>query len=397
MNLTRRQMLHGACGCLAAAATGCVSTESSRPLPDSNYTPTSQSLEGGLWRMFEDIEEEVRYSPARVTEPKLNTYLTGLACDLAGDHCRNLRVYVMETPHFNATMAPNGMMQIWTGLLLRCRNEAELAAVIGHEIGHYTRRHSLQRYELLSNQASIAAFFGVALAGVGGGAFASLPTLIAVANFLAYSREQEREADSIGLELMSKAGYAPIAASQIWRGLVQEVDAGLDSDEKEDRRQREAVWTATHPTKDERIAALERQARLMGITSGGDFRTESYLAAVRPHRDEMMEAELSLHQYDRTLVLIDRLAAAYPDDASVSYYRGEVNRRRNAAGDDLRASNAYGAALEKDPEHARSWRGLGLVHRRGGRHEKARDAFRNYLRLDPAASDHLMIQSYLGA
>lgn len=396
-HLSRRTVLQGLCGCSAMALGGCVTSEESRqPLRTAGYRPASNTLEGGLWQKMEEFEEELKHSPIRVRDPGLNRYVTELACDLAGDHCRNLRVYIVDTPHFNASMAPNGMMQIWTGLLLRCRNEAELAAVVGHEIAHYTQRHTLQRYEQLSNSAAAAAFFSVLLAGVGGGGFAGLIQLAALANVLAFSRDQEREADQIGMEMMAKAGYAPVAAAQIWQGIVTELDAGLSDEEKDERRNKQSVWTATHPSPDERMRELNRMAALQ-ISGPVRFAEESFRTATADRRDAMMEAELSLHQYDRSLVIIDRLLEAAPGDASVHYYRGEVFRRRNDGNDSLRALNAYGEAVEIEPAHARSWRGIGILHRRAGRTEDARAAFRKYLQLDPAADDRLMIQSFLGA
>lgn len=396
-HLSRRTVLQGLCGCSAMALGGCVTSEESRqPLKTAGYRPASNTLEGGLWQKMEEFEEELKHSPIRVRDPGLNRYVTELACDLAGDHCRNLRVYIVDTPHFNASMAPNGMMQIWTGLLLRCRNEAELAAVVGHEIAHYTQRHTLQRYEQLSNSAAAAAFFSVLLAGVGGGGFAGLIQLAALANVLAFSRDQEREADQIGMEMMSRAGYAPVAAAQIWQGIVTELDAGLSDEEKDERRNKQSVWTATHPSPDERMRELNRMAALQ-ISGPVRFAEESFRTATADRRDAMMEAELSLHQYDRSLVIIDRLLEAAPGDASVHYYRGEVFRRRNDGNDSLRALNSYGEAVEIDPSHARSWRGIGILHRRAGRTEDARAAFRRYLQLDPAADDRLMIQSFLGA
>lgn len=396
-HLSRRTVLQGLCGCSAMALGGCVTSEESRqPLKSAGYRPASNTLEGGLWQKMEEFEEELKHSPIRVRDPALNRYVSELACDLAGDHCSNLRVYIVDTPHFNASMAPNGMMQIWTGLLLRCRNEAELAAVIGHEIAHYTQRHTLQRYEQASNSAAAAAFFSVLLAGVGGGGFTGLIQLAALANVLAFSRDQEREADRIGMEMMTKAGYAPVAAAQIWQGIVTELDAGLTAEERDERRNKQSVWTATHPSPDERMRELNRMAALQ-ISGPVRFAEDSFRSATADRRDAMMEAELSLHQYDRSLVIIDRLLEAAPGDASVHYYRGEVFRRRNDGSDSLRALNAYGAAVEIDPTHARSWRGIGILHRRAGRHAEARAAFRKYLQYDPMADDRLMIQSFLGA
>lgn len=393
--ISRRAMLGGVCSCSALALAGCV-TSGPKENVSAGYQPQSNSLEGGLWQVVDQMEKDIRHSPLRITEPGINTYLTNIACKLAGQHCSDLRVYVVDTPHFNASMAPNGMMQIWSGLLLRCRNEAELAAVIGHEIGHYVRRHSLQQLENASNQAAFAAFAGVVLTGMSGVNMTGLTQAIALANIFAFSREQEAEADRLGLELMSDAGYAPIAAAQIWQGLVEEMDAGLTADERQEERTKRDVWTATHPTPDSRIRALRTQAASKG-SSGQRFAEQRYLTALQPHRDAFMETELRLQRFDRTLVLIDRMQAAYPQDPQIRFYRGEVYRRRNDATDERRALQAYGEAIELDLAHGRSWRGLGIIHRRAGRTGKAREAFRNYLQYEPEATDRLMIQSYLGA
>jgi predicted Zn-dependent protease len=393
--LTRRAMLGGVCSCSALALSGCV-TSGPKENVSTGYRPQSSSLEGGLWQVVDQMEKDIRHSPLRIIEPGLNTYLTNLACKLAGDHCSDLRVYVMETPHFNASMAPNGMMQIWSGLLLRCRNEAELAAVISHEIGHYIRRHSVQQLENASNQAAFAAFAGVILTGMTGVNVTGLTQAIALANIFAFSREQEAEADSLGLELMVEAGYAPIAAAQIWSGLVEEMDAGLDAEEREELRSKRDVWTATHPTPNARIRSLTTQAAVRG-SSAQRFDQKRYLTAVGPLRDRFMEGELRLQQFDRTLVLVSRLSETYPDDPQIRFYRGEIHRRRHASGDEGRAMQAYGEAVELDERHAPSWRGLGILHRRAGRVAKAQDAFRRYLQFDPAAKDRLMIQSFLGA
>lgn len=67
-------------------------------------------------------------------------------------------------------MAPNGMMSVYTGLLLRTQNEAQLAAVLGHEIGHYLARHSLQRFEVEQATMTATGILGMGLgaAGLGG-------------------------------------------------------------------------------------------------------------------------------------------------------------------------------------------------------------------------------------
>ncbi len=392
MHLNRRHLL---CGCAATALTGCVSSGGGKPIA-AGYAPTLDSAEGGLWEIFNKAEADLKFSPLRMTDEDLNRYVTDIACRLAGKHCPDMRVYLVRTPFFNANMAPNGMMQVWSGLLLRCQNEAQLAAVIGHEIGHYLKRHSLQRFEQIRDNASVAAFLGIAIAAAGGGSLANLPGLVALANIFAFSREQEREADGVGLELMVNAGYSPVEASEIWRGLIQERDAGLTAEERADRKDRADVFFASHPAPEDRAQALALQAAAF---SGGKriVGEERYLAQARAFRDMMMQDELRLHQYDRTLVIIDRMKAANQGDADPFYYEGEVYRSRNDGLDTGLAMNAYSRAIAIDEDHGLAWRGMGILHRRAGRESDAADAFRRYLALVPDAEDRLMIQSYVGA
>ena len=66
-------------------------------------------------------------------------------------------------------MAPNGVMMVWTGSLLRMRNEAQLALVLGHEFGHYRERHTLQQWRKLKRTRAFLGTFGVLASGAGVG------------------------------------------------------------------------------------------------------------------------------------------------------------------------------------------------------------------------------------
>src|SRR3989339_664331 len=107
--------------------------------------PPLSSDEAGIWMMVDKAEMSVATSGQRVMDPELNAYVNDVVCRVAGDYCKDFRVYIMRIPQFNATMSPNGTMVIYSGFLLRAKNEAQLAAVVGHEISHYLRRHSAQR------------------------------------------------------------------------------------------------------------------------------------------------------------------------------------------------------------------------------------------------------------
>ena len=87
------------------------------------FTPSTTGAEGGIWMVMDNVEDKLKSSSLRILEGPLEAYLQQIVCRLATDYCEDIRVYVIRAPYFNATMAPNGMMQVWTGLLLRTQNE----------------------------------------------------------------------------------------------------------------------------------------------------------------------------------------------------------------------------------------------------------------------------------
>ena len=147
--------------------------------------PALDSDEAGLWMAVTRVETSLKTSGHVVTDPALNTYVQGVVCRLAGPHCDDIRVYIVQTPHFNATMAPNGMLQVWTGLLLRADNEAQLAYVLGHEIGHYQRRHTLQAFRDVRAKANATLFFAALTAAAGVGYVGSLVQLAVLSSVFA--------------------------------------------------------------------------------------------------------------------------------------------------------------------------------------------------------------------
>jgi predicted Zn-dependent protease len=347
-------------------------------VPDRFARPDLASDEGGLWAMMDREETRLRRSPSVIRDPELRAYLQGIACRLAGTHCPDVRVYPIRTPIFNANMAPNGMMQIWSGLLLRVENEAQLAAVLGHELGHYMRRHTLEQLRDARARSAFATFISVfGLAGMA----VQLATL---AGSFAFSRDQEREADAIGLRLMTDAGYDPREAAEIWENLRAELAAAPDG--------RPNPMTATHPGIEERSATL---ARLAEGATGGSLGEAEYAKALAPFQFELLEDEVRRAQHGETLVLLDRLLKRAPERADLFYFRGETRRLRAKEGDldaalaDLRQA----VALGREPPQAH--RSLGYVLRLKEQPTEAQAEFARYIELLPSAPDAALIRSYL--
>ena len=343
------------------------------------YRPEEGSDEEGLWRMMDRAENDLKLSRFVVRDSQLNEFVSEMICRLGKDYCPDIRAYIVRTPYFNASMAPNGMMQIWTGLLLRCSDEAQLAAIVGHEMGHYVHRHSIQRFRDVRNKAGLNAFLALGLAAAGQGWAGGLTDLALTASIFSFSREQEREADTVGLEMMARAGYTPVAAHEVWEQLLSEQEASTA-----DRTQ--SVMFASHPAPQERLETLRDQAQLLDGEHGerGYDRFRESLAGVR---QQMVEDEVALRQYGRSEVVFERLIAQSPEDGLLWYGKGEVYRLRAAPGDLELALVAYQTALDTGKAPPETYRSIVLVELRQGNKDKARSTLETYLEKYPEARD----------
>jgi predicted Zn-dependent protease len=350
-------------------------------LPGRFSRPAVDTDEGGLWSLMDREEARLRRSPLAIRDAALGKYLTDLTCRLSDGHCPDIRVHVMRTPVFNASMAPNGMMQVWSGLLLRVENEAQLAAVLGHEMGHYLERHQLEQLRDAKNKAVLAQIVGL-VGGVGG----AVGKVGILATMFAFSREHESRADSVGMRLMKEAGYEGRQAAQVWDNLLGE----LKITGGEDVGKRSAMF-ATHPPVGNRRDDL---LKLAG-EGGGTLGAAEYQRVIAPLRFGWLQDEIKRGQYEESLVLFDRLLSLKPMDAQVLYARGEVYRLRGDADDLVRSTDdlTRAAAAEQPPPDA--FRSLGLAHRQRGDTSAAVQAFQKYLDLSPDAGDAGMIQSYM--
>jgi len=376
----RRLWLRGACAHCAVLA-GAVFAQQAEWSPPTRFVrPDLATDEGGLWAMMDREETRLRRSPFRMRDEALARYLQEVVCRLGGDHCPDMRVYAVRTPYFNASMAPNGMMQVWSGLLLRMDNEAQLAAVLGHEIGHFLQRHSVERLRDIKNRAAFGQFIG--LFGVVG----LVGQLATLASAMAYSRDQEREADRIGVVLMRRAGYDPREAANVWGNLLDEVRATPDNDPS-----KESVLFASHPPSEERRNALQT------LTAGqqGDTRAEAYRERIAPLRRELLDDEIKRARPAETIQLMNRLLVQEPTQPDLLYARGETRRLRNTEGDLALAMADFNAAVHSGQEPTVTHRSLGYVYRALNRPGDARSEWQLYLERAPDAPDAAWIQQQL--
>ena len=376
---------------LCAVCLSCATPRGTPGAPDDvhpSQRPDLSSDEAGLWMYMDRIESRLKTSGRVVTDPALNAYVRQIVCNVDPVHCPDIRIYIVDTPHFNASMAPNGCMQVWTGLMLRSENEAQLAYVLGHETAHYLRRHTLQQWRTVRNTSSALTFFSLATAAAGVGFAGDLAQLIAVGAIFAYSRDQEREADTIGFEMMASAGYEPVQASQIWGDLLAEDEAGGKS--------ARSIFFATHPTTTERIATLKNLAdKTVKERSSWTAGQEAYLNAIQPFRKEWLHEEVHKGNFNGSMVLLNRLLKDQGDSAELHFFLGELFRLRGEKDDCENASSEYQKALQLGNPPPEVYRSLGVVCLRMGKAKEACDSFEEYLKVNPDASDRQIIESYI--
>jgi len=365
-----------------AAAKGPV--EAARP----GDRPPAGSDEDELWYAMDRAERELQQHPLLVRDEALNAYVREVACRVAGDYCPDLRVYIVNQPWFNASMAPNGMMVVWTGALLRFQDEAELALVLGHEFAHFQQRHSLQQWRKAKNTTAFLGSFGLLAFGSGAGAAGYAANIIGIAQMSQFSRDAEREADRLGFAAATGQGYDAGAGVRLWQRMKDEEDA---------RRYGKPIPVfASHPRTAERLADV-RAAAEASEGHEGDSGREAYRAAVRPFLANWLEAELSRRMFDTSVRVIgDLRALAEPElQATYTFFLAEALRRRGKDGDAARAEALYEDAVTLPDPPAAAFREHGLVLRAQGERKAAAAALRRYLELAPEAEDVAFMQQYL--
>jgi beta-barrel assembly-enhancing protease len=349
-------------------------------MPQRFTRPASDTDEGGLWALMDREETRLRRSPFAIRDAALGKYLRDVVCRLTEDHCEDIRIHVVRTPMFNATMAPNGMMQVWSGLLLRVENEAQLAAVLGHELGHYLERHSLERLRSVKNSAAVAQFMGMF------GVVGAIGQMGVLAGMFAFSREHEARADRMGMHLMTRAGYDGTQAAKVWDNLLDElkVTGGADAGKR-------SLMFATHPPVE------NRRDELLKLAGGGGGKTNAaeFADIVASHRFGWLQDEVRRGQYEESIVLLNRMLQRAPDDARALYARGEVYRLRAGAADAPLALADLSRAAAAPQAPAEAFRSLGLLHKQRTDGAAAAQAFEQYLAAQPQAPDAGLIKTYL--
>ena len=399
--INRRTLLAGGGVAAASLTTGVAQARirpaDMQPLISAGFKPTDRD-EIGLWQQMERVEEEVAGSNLLIKDPELIAYLRNVIGTVGGPAAKDMRLYLARIPEFNAVMFPTGFSVVFSGLLLRMRNEAQLAGVIAHESGHFLRRHMIRSWRDMKRKTDIFAIGAMAV-GVAGGAagvytgditqLAQLGTLLSL---FRYNRQMEAEADAMGARLLAENGYPAIEMANTWEQLIGELDASALHRRK---RRRKGSLFDTHPSPEARMADLKASAAEVTLPGHryDDYRTR-YLRAIGEIRPMLLDDQVKLNDPGASQYIVETLARD-GWNGLLRFHEGEIWRLRNRAGDDARAALGYAAAVQYADAPPDAWRWHGIMLQKAGRIPEARNAYVRYLAMAPNAPDAPFIRQQL--
>lgn len=299
---------------LATFLFGALPAQASEPAPlpppyEGAYQPQGVD-EIGMWREDDERERALAASPVVIRDENLTSYVHDLLCRTVGiDRCSSVRTYIIREPTFNATMSPNGTMRVFSGLLLRMRSEAELAAVLGHEFGHFESRHSLERFKAVRSGTDTLAWSAL-LASMSRSyqvrqSYQNLQLSI-YGDLFRYQRDHEREADILGLGYLNQSELRPQAASEVWQNLMGEIEASANVRGLRKPNFKRVAFTASHPPQGERAQYLFELALPEG--EGREDGAERYRTALAEWLPIFLEDQIKLNDFGASDYIISNLA-----------------------------------------------------------------------------------------
>src|SRR5438876_4574030 len=199
-------------------------------------------------QMGQEYAQQINAQLPIVQDPELNRYINVLGDSIARLTSRgdlDWHFFIVVAQEVNAFAVPGGFVYVNRGLIQRADQMDELAGVLGHEIGHVVRRHTVKQMEKAQG-ANIGVVLGCTLINICNNQAASAAIQIGgSALFAKFSRDDERQADEEGVKNTIRAGISPIGMPQMFQILLNERQSNPGAVEG---------WFATHPGEEERIA-----------------------------------------------------------------------------------------------------------------------------------------------
>jgi len=319
-------------------------------------------------RISREFRREAKKVLKFVNDPEVERYIDRIGRRIlaaTGPLSFDYRFFVVDEDQLNAFSVPGGSIYVYTGLIERTKNTDELAGVLGHEITH-AKNHHMARASGPDAVSILSLLAMVALARSGSGAQAAgmVGQAVSATRQLAFSRQLEMEADTLGTRYMAAAGYDPKGTIEFLKILDQEralnpVDV--------------PAYILSHPISQERIANAELVVKSLGQTQSRPDdptalkKVQIVIRMDRANRDDVV------HEYEK-------LVKQAPRNPELLYLLGYAQQRQGQLSE---ARANYEQARKIWPENASLQRDLGRLYGEMGDFMKARTAFDQSLAIEP--------------
>jgi predicted Zn-dependent protease len=328
-------------------------------------------------------------------DPFLEEYINGVGQKIAKDARKDRPIIpfynfkVINDYHLNAFTFGGGYIYITSGVIASLDNEAQLAFVLSHEIAHVSQAHVKEGVKARSamlgalNLAYIASFFLVpGLARLG-----ELTRMVFVYTALAavngHGRGQESEADRFGVKYAYGAGYDPQEVPRVFELVLKTYG---------DPPPLEQFFYSNHPANKKRLEETKKivDSEYKGKLGGNNLQVnkEEYERKTWKVVRDVAILNYEDRRYGTAKALFEKALRIEPNDAKSHYYLATIYRETGNNEEDLnKAISEYQKAIQSKPDYAEAYFGLGLAYHRKDMKEKAREAFRKYLELNPKARE----------
>jgi predicted Zn-dependent protease len=319
-------------------------------------------------RISREFRREAKKVLKFVNDPEVERYIDRIGRRIlaaTGPLSFDYRFFVVEEDQLNAFSVPGGSIYVYTGLIERTKNTDELAGVLGHEITH-AKNHHMARASGPDAISILSLLAMVALARSGSGAQAAgmVGQAVSATRQLAFSRQLEMEADTLGTRYMAAAGYDPKGTIEFLKILDQEralnpVDV--------------PAYILSHPISQERIANAELVVKSLGQTQPRPDdatalkKVQIVIRMDRANRDDVV------HEYEK-------LVKQAPRNPELLYLLGYAEQHQGQLSE---ARANYEQARKLWPENAGLQRDLGRLYGEMGDFAKSRTAFDQSLASEP--------------
>lgn len=375
---------------LCVLVAGCATTAVE---PIAGHQPLAlHDDERRIWLRSEEEEKVLLKSGLIYEDAALQAYVNSVAQRLQPPEVMEqvpFKILLLKNCYLNAFAYPNGLVFVHTGIVARMENEAQLSALLAHEMIHTTHRHALSSFRDIKNKTAALATINVFLMGFGGiGSLASvLGTIGTLASVTGYSRQLETEADVEGLKLVVRAGYDPGEAKCIFTLLKKDL---------EEEKISEPFFFGSHPRLQERIDNYEvllngeYKDRRGGVKNDEIFITKTYQLVL-----DNAVLDLKAGRFNSAEKAAEKILKTNPDDRKAQYLLGETARQRGAQDDTAKAIRGFEKAISLDASYPDPYKGLGLVRLKMGQTREAKELFEAYLSLQKDAPDKAYIEAYI--